>query len=115
MWTLECEGPYLESRHFRISPFLDERMELITSLQTRGYGSVQAKAISLGEPFRPRGDSVSKIAFWLEADCVLNVMVAGFKIDEKSVSRQHMTIQVSKVTSGDGVSEFLVPMFPDAD
>lgn len=31
--------------------------------------------------------------------------IAGFKIDEKSVSRQHLTIKLSKVPPGDGVGK----------
>lgn len=58
-----------------------------------------------------RENPASKGKTWCEKcrsifnGCDINQFIAGFKIDEKSVSRQHLTIKVSKVTPGDGVGK----------
>ena len=102
MWTLECDGPILESEILFI--LLLARASKLIFTQTSEYGYVRENVISLEEPHHQREDWVRGFLSLKDLPLLTGV-VGGFVVDEKSVSRQHLTLSVSRVKPGDGVRD----------
>ena len=105
MWTLECDSPILQSKP--ISKFW-EPMAHVIKTQTSGYGFDPAKSISWDDKKRNAVERVVSACVSRNIRQLLRLWAAGFKIEDKSISRKHATISVSAVKPGSGVSSLCI-------